>query len=100
MTDKIVSLLDHQPESGGDDIVSLMEESYKQLLRDMSSGTEKGDGASGSLISIADRVRILTSVREFLQWRGKLKPEKAQSGISQLRERLSDGSAGRARRGS
>jgi hypothetical protein len=96
-------MTDDLPE--GDDIIDLMEESYKQLLRDMSSAKEGVDGAPGSSSSpsmtIADRVRILTSVREFLNWKQKLKPEKATSGIAQLRDQLSVVQpAGRARRGS
>ena len=91
----------------GDSLIALMEEGYKALLREISSDNVKADGVSGSASSptmtIADRVKVLNAVKEFVAWRDKQQPpEKPKSGIDSLRDGIradTAGRAGRSRRG-
>ena len=92
------------------DLAALLEVEYVKLLRDMNDpsrlrpqknpDTEDGEGTGGSPLSIAERVKVLSSATEFLLKLQKIRPrEKAASGVNRLlTEYRSGNTAGRTRR--
>ena len=82
-----------------DTMMDLIEDQYVRLLRDMKEDgltepeddgkqeTERVSGSS-STMTIAERVKVLSSATDFLLLKQKLQPEKKTSGLDQLRAEL------------
>lgn len=88
------NVIPFNPDASGetrDRLIEAVEQQWIRLIEELSSdkaAVEGTDGSSAKALTIAERVRILTSATEFLLKLQKLKPSKSRSGISKLSDAL------------